>query len=60
MLTNEVRATTVIDWTNFAVTDARFYLAWTLVLAHAYGWPEMRAQVLHGYQRHAGQQVEQI
>ena len=51
---------TVIDWTNFAVTDARFDLAWTLVLAHAYGGPELRASVLQSYQRHAGKPVEHI
>jgi aminoglycoside phosphotransferase (APT) family kinase protein len=51
---------TVIDWTNFAVTDSRFDLAWTLMLAHAYGWPEVRNQILQGYQHHAGTLVEQI
>jgi len=51
---------TVIDWTNFAVTDARFDLSWALVLAHAYGGPELRARILQGYQRHAGNPVEQI
>lgn len=50
----------VIDWTNFTVTDARFDLAWTLVLAHAYGHSGLRDQILQGYQRHAGKQVEQI
>ena len=51
---------TVIDWTNFAVTDARFDLAWTLLLAHAYGGPELRARILQGYQHHAGKPVAQI
>ena len=50
----------VIDWTNFAVTDSRFDLAWTLVLAHAHGWPELRDQILQGYQHHTGKPVEQI
>ena len=50
----------VIDWTNFAVTDARFDLAWTLVLAHAHGWPGLRAQILQGYELHLGNRVEQI
>ena len=30
------------------------------MLAHAYGWPELRSQILQGYQRHAGKMVEQI
>jgi aminoglycoside phosphotransferase (APT) family kinase protein len=51
---------TVIDWTNFAVTDARFDLAWTLVLAHAHGWPGLRNQILLGYERYFGKHVEQI
>ena len=51
---------TVIDWTNFAVTDARFDLGWTLVLAHAYGGLELRSQIFQGYERHTGKQVEQI
>jgi len=51
---------TVIDWTNFSVTDSRFDLAWTLVLAHAHGRPGLRDQVFQGYQRHAGKPVEQI
>ena len=49
-----------IDWTSFAVTDFRFDLGWTLMLAQAYGWPEARDQILSGYQRHAGKKVEQI
>ncbi|OGO60243.1 MAG: hypothetical protein A2032_01680 [Chloroflexi bacterium RBG_19FT_COMBO_49_13] len=50
----------VIDWTNFAVTDSRFDLAWTLMLAHAYGWPGLRDQIFQGYKYHAGKPVEQI
>lgn len=51
----------VIDWTQFEVTDFRFDLAWTLVLAHGHGFPGMRDQILAGYQRHAaGQPVAQI
>ena len=49
-----------IDWTSFAVTDFRFDLGWTLMLAQAYGWPDARDQILYGYQSHAGKQVEQI
>jgi len=51
---------TVIDWTGFDVTDPRFDLAWTLVLAHAYGWPGSRNQILQGYERNAGKPVEEI
>lgn len=50
----------VIDWTHFAVSDFRFDLAWTLLLAHAYGWAGMRDQILEAYERHLGKPVEQI
>jgi len=50
----------VIDWTNFAVTDSRFDLAWTLVLAHAHGRPGLRDEIFQGYQRHAGRHVQNI
>lgn len=50
----------VIDWTSFDITDPRFDLAWTLVLAHAHGWAGMRDQILQGYERHLGKSVEQI
>lgn len=50
----------VIDWTGFNVTDFRFDLAWTLVLAHAHGLPAWRGQIIKGYQRHAEKPVEHI
>lgn len=53
-------STVVIDWTNFAVTDSRTDLAWTLVLAHSYGWKGMRDQILQGYEHHLGKPVAQI
>jgi aminoglycoside phosphotransferase (APT) family kinase protein len=50
----------VIDWTNFAVTDSRFDLAWTLVLAHAHGRPGLRDEIFEGYQCQAGKLIQQI
>jgi len=50
----------VIDWAHFTVSDYRFDLAWTLVLAHAHGWAGMRDLILQGYERHLGKPVEQI
>lgn len=50
----------VIDWTGFDVSDARFDLAWTLVLSYAYLGAEWRDQVLKGYELMGGKQVEQI
>ena len=60
ILVNANDDATVIDWTNFAVTDSRFDLAWTLVLAYAYGGPELRDQILQGYQQYSGKPVEEI
>jgi aminoglycoside phosphotransferase (APT) family kinase protein len=60
ILIKEDNSATVIDWTGFDITDPRFDLAWTLVLAHAYGPPGWRGQILQGYERHAGKPVEQI
>jgi aminoglycoside phosphotransferase (APT) family kinase protein len=50
----------VIDWTSFDVTDYRFDLAWSLVLANAYGGDLMRGLILQGYERHAGKPAENI
>lgn len=50
----------VIDWTGFAVSDARFDLAWTLVLAHAYAGAEMRDRILREYERLTGAAVRQV
>ncbi|MCC6569495.1 MAG: phosphotransferase [Anaerolineales bacterium] len=60
ILVNANDDATVIDWTDFDVTDSRFDLAWTLVLAYAYGGPELRNQILQGYQRYSGKPVEEI
>jgi aminoglycoside phosphotransferase (APT) family kinase protein len=59
ILVNKDNAT-VIDWTNFAVTDSRFDLAWSLVLAYAHGWIGMRDQIFQGYEQISGKPVEQI
>jgi aminoglycoside phosphotransferase (APT) family kinase protein len=50
----------VIDWTNFSLTDARFDLAWTLVLANSYIGMAWRERFLREYENQAGQYVEQI
>lgn len=50
----------VIDWTGLAVSDARFDLAWTLVLAQAYAGPALRATLLAGYERANGAAIEHL
>ena len=50
----------VIDWAHFTISDFRFDLAWTLVLAYAHGWAGMRDLILQGYESHLGKPVEQI
>ncbi len=51
-------APAVIDWTSAEVTDARFDLAWTLLLVQTGLGPATRAAVLAGYERLAGEPVE--
>ncbi len=41
----------VIDWSGLAVSDARFDLAWTLMLAQSHAGAELRAVLLAGYER---------
>jgi len=60
VLVREDGSAVVIDWTNFAVTDYRFDLAWMLVLVHAYTPPGMRDYFLQAYEQHAGAPVEQM
>lgn len=50
----------VIDWTGFDVSDARFDLGWTLVLAHAYAGEYMRSSILQEYERLSGAVVKHI
>ena len=50
----------VIDWSGLRVTDARFDLAWTLVLTSAYVGVGWRESILHEYERLAGAKVAQI
>ncbi len=50
----------VIDWTGFAVTDPRFDLAWTTMLAYVYAGTELRDRILHEYARLSGAPVEHI
>ena len=50
----------VIDWPNHSVSDARFDLAWTLVLAEAYAGPAMRAALLAGYEHASGRPVAEL
>jgi len=50
----------VIDWTQIQVSDPRFDLGWTLLLAGAYYGVETRSNILNEYQRLSGSQVEQL
>jgi aminoglycoside phosphotransferase (APT) family kinase protein len=50
----------VIDWTGFNLDDARFDLAWTLLLVYAYAGEEVHDLILVEYARHTGRQVEAI
>ncbi len=47
----------VIDWTGFAITDARFDLAWTLLLADMHIGTPLRQQIQQQYEAISGQPV---
>jgi aminoglycoside phosphotransferase (APT) family kinase protein len=53
-------AAVVIDWPNLAVTDARFDLAWTLMLIQSYVGRALRDTVLAGYEHARGARVENL
>lgn len=50
----------VIDWTGFQISDARFDLAWTLVLADAYMGSAWRETILREYEHCSGEQVDAL
>jgi aminoglycoside phosphotransferase (APT) family kinase protein len=50
----------VIDWTGFHVSDARFDLAWTLLLVRTHGSMAWRDHILQEYERLVGARVQQI
>jgi aminoglycoside phosphotransferase (APT) family kinase protein len=50
----------VIDWAGLQVSDARFDLAWTLLLMSTHGSVAWRDAILQEYERLIGAKVEQI
>jgi aminoglycoside phosphotransferase (APT) family kinase protein len=60
VLVREDGSAVVIDWTGLHVSDARFDLAWTLVLVYSYAGAEWHDRILHEYERLNGSRVEQI
>lgn len=50
----------VIDWSGWQVTDFRFDLGWTLLLAGAYIGTAMRQYILAAYEKASGMSVENI
>ena len=50
----------VIDWTGFRISDPRFDLAWTLMLAEAYMGSAWREAILREYESFSGGNVEAI
>lgn len=50
----------VIDWTQIQLCDARFDLAWSLVLAGSHESMVWRDLILQEYERWAGARVEQL
>jgi aminoglycoside phosphotransferase (APT) family kinase protein len=50
----------VIDWTQLDISDARFDLAWTLLLAGTHGNTARRDAILQEYERLLGARVEAL
>jgi aminoglycoside phosphotransferase (APT) family kinase protein len=50
----------VIDWTQFAVSDYRIDLAWTLLIMGDLGNPDWGQQILNAYASHSHQPVEHL
>ncbi len=50
----------VVDWTQVGVSDARFDLAWTLLLVGTHESPNWRQAIQAEYERLAGAPVEQL
>ncbi len=50
----------VIDWTGFNLDDARFDLAWTLLLVYSYEGQEAHDFILEEYARQSGKPVVEI
>jgi aminoglycoside phosphotransferase (APT) family kinase protein len=53
-------AAMVIDWTQIEISDARFDLAWTLLLLGTQEGPEWRDRILCEYERIIGDEVEEF
>lgn len=60
LLVHQDGSASVIDWSGVRVSDARFDLSWTLVLAYSYLGKAWRDHILQGYERFWGAKVEQI
>lgn len=50
----------VIDWTGFRISDARFDLAWTLILTDAYMGPVWRDHILREYEHISGEKADAV
>ncbi len=50
----------VIDWTGFGVSDARFDLAWTLVLVDSYMGSTGRDTILRLYENYWGEKIVEL
>ncbi len=50
----------VLDWSGFDISDARFDLAWTMVLVSSYEGVIWRNRILQTYERLLGAPVKQI
>jgi aminoglycoside phosphotransferase (APT) family kinase protein len=50
----------VIDWTQFAISDFRVDLCWTVLIMGDLGNPEWGRQILHAYTTHRNSSLDQL
>lgn len=60
LLIKEDGSAVVIDWTQVCVSDPRFDLAWTLMLASAHVSPDLAAAMRQGYERLSGEPAREL
>lgn len=60
ILMDEAGHASVIDWTQFEVSDPRFDLAWTLVLEDSHAEDDLRSSLLKEYENISGSVVESL
>jgi aminoglycoside phosphotransferase (APT) family kinase protein len=60
VLVSQDGSVVVIDWTQVEVSDSRFDLGWTLILAESHASKAMRDAILGGYEMLSGKRIREL